>query len=175
MLQYMRRPGAPENVTKAEPVQAKARSALKGLSFDEATTILSPSRLLAAPPTSEPGGPSSIVELLGADTLQMAAAAHLVIQETGCFQGADALPALHQEQLLAGLNSEGWGIATIKEAFEMIDEAQVIVQTITAKETGQVFTHLKLYMGDTEVGYIYEDGMNRVASVSDQEIVPSTD
>ena len=135
MLKYARRKDGPGQVDVAERpgVQAKSRSALKGLSYDAGSAALAPSRLLPAPQEAKggSGGATSIIELLGEDTHQMAAAAHLSIQETGRFQGPDALPALAQEQLLAGLNAEGWGLSTIAEAFEMIDEGQVIVQAIT--------------------------------------------
>jgi hypothetical protein len=178
MLDYTRRKGGPAKASKAElpDVQAKGRNGLKGMSYKEGSAALSPPLLLPAPQSSKSaaGGSKSIIDLLGEDTLQMAASPHLSIQETGRFEGPGALPALHQEQLLSGLNAEGWGVSSIAEAFEMIDEGEVVVQTITVNETGQVFTHLELYMGDTEVGYIYDAGtMNRVAIVSDQEIMPS--
>ena len=178
MLDYTRRKNDPARVAQGElpDVQAKSRNALKGMSFDEGAAALSPQLLLPAPQAAKSGGGggTSIIALLGEDTLQMAASPHLSIQEIGRFNGPGALPAVHQEQLLAGLNAEGWGLSTIAEAFDMIDEGEVVVQSITVNETGQVFTHLKLYMGDTEVGYIYDaGGMNRVAIVSDQEIVPS--
>ena len=178
MLNYTRRKdgASPGAKTELPNVQAKSRNALKGMSYDEGSAALSPTLLLMAPPAAKEasGGSGSIVDVLGEDTQQMAASPHLSIQETGRFEGPGALPALHQEQLLAGLNAEGWGLSTIAEAFDMIDEGEVAVQAITVKDTGQIFTHLELYMGDTEVGYIYDVGtMNRVAIVSDQEIMPS--
>ncbi len=178
MLDHTRRKDGPKRVANTElpDVQAKSRNALRGLSYDEGSAALSPARLLPAPQASKSpaGGSASIVGLLGEDTIQMAASPHLSIKEAGRFQGPGSLPALHQTQLIEGLNAEGWGVSTIGEAFDMIDEGEVVVQTITVKETGQVFTHLKRYMGDTEVGYIYEAGaMSRVAIVSDQEIMAS--
>ncbi len=178
MLNYTQRKTSPSRVGNKEraDVQAKSRNALKGMNYAEGSAALSPQRLLPAPqaPKNTPGGAKSIVELLGADTIEMDASPHISIQEKGRFQGPKGLDALHQEQLLAGMNAEGWGLSTIAEAFEMIDEGQVIVQSLTVNDSAQVFTHLKLYMGDTEVGYIYEAGtMNRVAIVSDQAIMPS--
>jgi hypothetical protein len=132
----------------------------------------------AAKPGAEPGGAAAggaaaavPRSLFGDNSRELAEAKHLSITELGSYPTAQTLPAAVEKQLLDGLRSEGWEFANLAEAYEMIDADGVTLKQITVKETGDSYTHLEFYMGDTEVGYIYESGtMRQIAVISDQDI-----
>jgi hypothetical protein len=114
-----------------------------------------------------------IQSLFGDNSRQLQEMEQLSITELARYTSKDKLPAEVEKQLLEGLNSEGWGVSNASEAFERIDQDGVVVKEITVNATGECFTHIEFYMGDTEVGYIYSKGtLCRVAVVSDQDIYP---
>jgi len=77
---------------------------------------------------------------------------------------------LHAQQLIAGLQRDGWTVNDAASAIAMTDDG-VRVYNITHQSSGDRYTHLRLYMGDTEVGYLYHEGTTTmVAYVSDQDI-----
>jgi hypothetical protein len=114
-----------------------------------------------------------ISELFGSNTQQLSESEHLTIAELGSYTDAEQLPSLVAQQLVDGFQYEGWDVSTAADALAMIDADGVTVKQITVDATGTLYTHLEFYMGDTEVGYIYEEGaLRRVAVVSDQDIYP---
>ena len=61
---------------------------------------------------------------------------------------------------------------TVTQAFELIDQDGLRVYRITDEQRTVAFTWFRFYMGDTEIGYIYEEGTSKVAAlVSDGDIL----
>ncbi len=162
-------------------MQSQMPPSLRGMGgYDSQRDALRPGG--ASKPESEPassaassaaGGATAAVSraTFGDNTRELAENKQLSITELGSYPTAQTLPAAVEQQLLEGLRSEGWDFADLTEAYEMIDADGVTVKQITMKESGDSYTHLEFYMGDTEVGYIYEAGTTRqVAIVSDQDI-----
>ena len=84
----------------------------------------------------------------------------------------ETVSALEGEQLLFGfLCDEIFSPDSPEAAFDLLDMDGLRIFRVIHTETDDVYTWLKFYMGDTEVGYIYaESTMTMVAIVSDQDI-----
>ena len=115
---------------------------------------------------------AAVLALFGSDSRQLEVVEHLTVVEQGSFMTADELPSVVAEQLVEGFQFDGWDVRSAEEAMAMIDPDGVTVKQITVDATGECFTHLEFYMGDTEVGYIYAEGASELtAVVSDQDIL----
>ncbi|MBJ94027.1 MAG: hypothetical protein CMP23_06055 [Rickettsiales bacterium] len=104
-------------------------------------------------------------------------APHLLIAETGRFATVGSLSPLLGQQLLSGVQQDGWapGVSTLEQVFDYVDPDGLYVNSVLDALTGEPFTWLKFYAGDTEVGYLYRSGtLDRVATVSDGDLINCT-
>jgi len=87
-----------------------------------------------------------------------------------------ALGDLAQRQLLFGFQCEGlFEPADARDALALSDDG-VTILTIRRVNPIQLYTWLRFYMGDTEIGYIYrQNTLELVARISDQEVTACTE
>ena len=97
------------------------------------------------------------------------------IREVATHTTDATMDELTGRQLVYGYQCEGiFAPASPAEAVALTDDGVYILE-ITVRASGERYTWLRLYMGDTEVGYIYQQGtLTLSARVSDQEIVACT-
>jgi len=102
---------------------------------------------------------------------------HLVVMEVMRVRRPIDLSPLQGAQLLHGFGCEGLFMPdTVEAAFELVDEGEVRVLVMERLDTGERFDWLRVFMGDTEVGYIFQQGTLELAAyVSDQDIVGCTE
>jgi len=115
--------------------------------------------------------------LFGWTSQHLENAPHLLVAETGRFATAAAVPPLLGQQLVRGIERDGWapGVSTVEQVFNYIDPDGLYVNSVINSLTGDRFTWAKFYAGDTEVGYLYREGsMNMVAIVSDGDVINCT-
>jgi len=100
------------------------------------------------------------------------AAPHLESQLVAQYTSAATTPALLGAQMVQGVRDEGWAdVATVQDVFEYVDDDGVYEYSIVHASTGEHFTWLKWYAGDTEVGYIFRQGtLNQLAIIGDGDI-----
>ncbi len=80
------------------------------------------------------------------------------------------MPDLTAQQLMAGVERDGADADNLAEAFDYLDD-DLIVYSVVANHDAAVFSWLKWWSGDTEVGYIFFEGTVDVgARISDGEI-----
>jgi hypothetical protein len=104
-------------------------------------------------------------------------APHLMVTETGRFASAAAVPPLLGQQLVQGIELDGWapGVSTLEQVFNYIDPDGLYVNSVLDALTGDRYTWVKFYAGDTEVGYLYPVGsLDLVAVVSDGDVINCT-
>ena len=109
--------------------------------------------------------------IFGVTSREMAEKPTLTIMSQGNFQSGDIPEAsLRAEQLIMGLRRDGWQVDTIEDALNRTDDG-VRFLDIIHRPSGNKYTQLKLYMGDTEVGYLYvEASLIMVAYIGDGDI-----
>jgi len=115
--------------------------------------------------------------LFGWTSQHLKNAPHLLVAETGRFASAASVPPLLGQQLVQGIQQDGWapGVSTVEQVFEFIDPDGLYVNSVIDSLTGDRFTWAKFYAGDTEVGYLYRVGtLDMVAIVSDGDVIDCT-
>jgi len=110
--------------------------------------------------------------LFGWTSSDLESAPHLQIAQTGLYQDVSSVPALVSQQLVQGVQQDGWAsVATIEDVFEYVDPDGVYASVVLDSIHGDRFTWLRFYAGDTEVGYLFLEGtLEQVALVSDGDI-----
>ena len=75
--------------------------------------------------------------------------------------------------MVYGFGCEGlFEPATAEEALGLIDEQGLAMWRVENLATGQQFTWLRYFMGDTEVGHIFaENSLTLVARINDGDVV----
>jgi len=115
--------------------------------------------------------------LFGWTSQHLKNAPHLLVAETGRFATAAAVPPLLGQQLVQGIERDGWapGVSTVEQVFNYIDPDGLYLNSVLNSLNGDRFTWAKFYAGDTEVGYLYREGtMDMVAIVSDGDVINCT-
>jgi len=104
------------------------------------------------------------------------AAPHLRTVQTGQYTTVASLPPLVGQQMVHGITVDGWAPPpTVDQAFSYVDPDGVYELDIELVPTGEHFTWIKFYAGDTEVGYLYPVGsLDLVAIVSDGDVINCT-
>ena len=103
--------------------------------------------------------------VFGETTGMIRALAHLEIVEVARLRAPGDLSPLQGRQLVHGVGCEGFFMPqTVEEAFELTDDGVRVLQ-IQRLDTGARFDWLRVYMGDTEVGYIYFEGTLQLAAI----------
>jgi len=102
---------------------------------------------------------------------------HLNVMEITRVRRADGLTRLQGAQLLQGFACDGIVMpATVPAAFDLIDENEVRVLVIERLDTGARFDWIRVFMGDTEVGFIFaQNTLDLVAYVSDGDLLGCTE
>jgi hypothetical protein len=102
----------------------------------------------------------------------MESAPHLQITQIGQYLEASLVPPLVAQQLVQGIQQDGWAsVSTIDDIFEFVDPDGVYVRSVLDSLSGDRFTWLRFFAGDTEVGYIFrEGGLDQAALVSDGDV-----
>ncbi len=110
--------------------------------------------------------------LFGESTHELNKATHLKVDVDAQYERLEDLPSLVQKQIVLGVQKDGWAdVKNIAEAFEYVDSDGVYANTVVEKATGKTYTWLQWYSGDTEIGYIFEEGtVNLVAMIGDGDI-----
>ncbi|MCH2023393.1 MAG: hypothetical protein MK207_13035 [Saprospiraceae bacterium] len=110
--------------------------------------------------------------LFGESTHELKKATHLKVDIDAQYERLKDLPALVEKQIVLGVQKDGWAdVKNIAEAFEYVDSDGVYVNIIVEKATGITYTWVQWYSGDTEIGYIFEEGtLNIVAMIGDGDI-----
>ena len=110
--------------------------------------------------------------LFGWTSSDMEAAPHLEIVQTAQYLEASLVPPLVAQQLVQGIQQDGWAsVSTIDDIFEFVDPDGVYVRSVLDLMSGDRFTWLRFFAGDTEVGYIFhEGGLEQAALVSDGDV-----
>ena len=82
------------------------------------------------------------------------------------------MPQLLGEQMLEGMKAERWAnVETVADIFEYVDSDGVYDNSVRLLTTGERYTWIQWYSGDTEVGYIFAQGtLDLVAMVGDGDI-----
>ncbi len=110
--------------------------------------------------------------LFGWTSSDMDSAPHLQIAQIGQYLEASLVPPLVAQQLVQGIQQDGWAsVSTIDDIFEFVDPDGVYVRSVLDSLSGDRFTWLRFFAGDTEVGYIFrEGGLEQAALVSDGDV-----
>ena len=110
--------------------------------------------------------------LFGESTHELNKATHLKVDIDAQYEELKQLPSLVQKQIVLGIQKDGWAdVKNIEEAFEYIDSEGVYANTVVEKATAKTYTWLQWYSGDTEIGYIFDEGtLNIVAMIGDGDI-----
>ena len=108
----------------------------------------------------------------GWTTNDLQKAAHLRVDLEAQYETADAVPQRLGEQMLEGLKADPWAdVETVAELFEYIDDDGVYEHNVRLLTDGRRFTWVQWYSGDTEVGYLFNDGsLDLVGIVGDGDI-----
>jgi len=99
-------------------------------------------------------------------------APHLQSQLQGQYATVESVPELLGAQMVEGITQEGWAdVSNVRDAFEYVDDDGVYEYSVVLTTTGERFTWIKWYVGDTEVGYIFREGtFDLVAIVGDGDV-----
>lgn len=110
--------------------------------------------------------------IFGGTTRDLTDAEHLTLTEVGNYRELGELPTLVGEQMWAGVQSEDWGwFADLAELFDAVDSDGVYETNVRDGVSGADYTWLRWYMGDTEVGYVFDVGsLAPVAKIGDGDI-----
>jgi len=110
--------------------------------------------------------------LFGWTSSDLESAPHLQIAPTGQYQEASGVPWLASQQLVQGVQEDGWAsVDSIEDVFEYVDADGVYASVVLDSIHGDRFTWLRFYAGDTEVGYLFrENSLEQVGLVSDGDI-----
>ena len=124
-----------------------------------------------------PGEPAVEMCALGRTSREMVNDDRLYITRLNTRPTAQSMSALEAQQLVDGFACEGLFMPdTAEAAFATIDDGGVAVFRIRRVRPVRYFTWLRFYMGDTEVGYIFNEGTRTlVALVSDQDLSRCTE
>jgi len=97
---------------------------------------------------------------------------HLRVDLDGQYESAESVPTQLGEQMLEGLKADPWAeVETVADIFEYIDEGGVYEHNVRLLTNGRRYTWVQWYSGDTEVGYLFDEGtVNLVAYVGDGDI-----
>jgi len=77
---------------------------------------------------------------------------------------------LAAQQIVEGFRRDSWPVSGIDEALGHTDDGARFYR-ITHTPSAAVYTQVKMYFGDTEVGYLYVEGtLNMVAYISDGDL-----
>ena len=108
----------------------------------------------------------------GGTTNDLQSAPHLRIDLDGQYESADAVPDLLGLQMLEGLKADPWAeVETVADLFEYIDEDGVYEHNVRLLTDGRRYTWVQWYSGDTEVGYLFDEGtLDLVGYVGDGDI-----
>ncbi len=120
--------------------------------------------------TPDPGTYGSCA--FGWTTNDLRGAPHLRVDRDGQYESADAVPDLLGLQMLEGLKADPWAeVETVADIFEYIDEGGAYEHNVRLLTDGRRFTWVQWYSGDTEVGYLFNEGtLNLVGYVGDGDI-----
>jgi hypothetical protein len=96
----------------------------------------------------------------------------LRVTEGANHRATNTMDELTQRQLVYGFMCEALFMPdTPAEALAVLDDGVTLYRVVII-DTGEAFTWLRFYQGDTEVGHLFAEGtMDLVARVSDQDIV----
>ena len=108
----------------------------------------------------------------GGTTNDLRNASHLRVDLDGQYESADAVPDRLGEQMLEGLKADPWAeVETVADLFEYIDDDGVYEHNVRLLTNGRRYTWIQWYSGDTEVGYLFNEGtLDLVGYVGDGDI-----
>jgi len=122
-----------------------------------------------------PEGPFVSQCVFGVTSRQLRQSSALEVTEITTHATSQTMDEITGLQLVYGYGCEDiFTPQTPDEAVALTDDGVTVLRVLILA-TGGSYTWLRLYMGDTEVGYIFEEGtLTLAARISDQDVVACT-